>query len=301
MTPAGRCRELVLRLALVALTPLGWLLAAAPARLGLWLGRRLGDLAWWVLPGRRRVALDNLQRAFPDRPPAERRRIARASFRHLGMNGVEACLFAFRAPAVLLSRVEVSGWEHAEAAAAQGHGVLMLTAHFGNWELLAASHVLRSLPLSVVVRPMDVPALETLVDRFRRRAGVEIIDKRDGFRAALTALRRGRMVGVLLDQNTARSESVFAPFFGTPTSTSRGLALLALRSEAPVLPTFIRRVAEGRHLVEVGAAVPVPADRDVVALTGAYNASIESAIRGAPEQWLWAHRRWRTRPEGSRP
>ena len=293
MTRAGRCRELTLWLPLVALTPLGWLLAA-------WLGQRLADLAWWVLPGRRRVALDNLRRAFPDRSPVERRRIARASFRLLGMNGVEACVFAFRAPAVLLSRVEVSGWERAESAAARGHGVLMLTAHFGNWELLAATHVLRSLPLSVVVRPMDVPTLGVLVDPFRRRAGVEIIDKRDGFRAALSALRRGRMVGVLLDQNAARSESVFAPFFGTPASSSRGLALLAMRSEAPVLPTFIRRVDEGRHLVQVGVAVPVPADRDVAALTGAYNAAIEFAIRGAPELWLWAHRRWRTRPEGSR-
>jgi KDO2-lipid IV(A) lauroyltransferase len=295
---AGRFPERAPRLALMALSPVGRLLAAVPARLGLWLGRRLGDLAWLLLPRRRRVALDNLHLAFPDRAPAERRRIAHASFRHLGMMGVEACVFAFRPPVVLLSRVEISGWERAEEAAAGGHGVLMLTAHLGNWELLAASHRLRSLPLSVVVRSMDTPALEAIVNAFRRRAGVELIDKRDGFRAALAALRRGRMVGVLLDQNAARAEGVFAPFFGVPASTSRGMALLALRSEAPVLPAFIRRLPGGRHLVEVGSVLPVPPGRDVAALTRTYTAAIESAIRVSPEQWLWVHRRWRTRPEG---
>jgi KDO2-lipid IV(A) lauroyltransferase len=116
----------------------------------------------------------------------------------------------------------------------------------------------------------------------------------------LQALRQGRMVGILLDQNAARSEGVFVPFFGVPASTSKGLALIALRTRAPVVPVFIRRLGAGRHRVEVGAALPPPADDDVVAYTAAFNRAIEAAIRQAPEQWFWMHNRWRTRPRRKR-
>ena len=111
----------------------------------------------------------------------------------------------------------------------------------------------------------------------------------------LDALRRGRMVGILLDQNATRAEGIFAPFFGTPASTSRGLAVIALRTEAPVVPVFIRRLERGRHLIEVGPVVPPP-ERDVVAFTTSFNEAIEKAIRRAPEQWFWLHKRWKTRP-----
>jgi len=103
------------------------------------------------------------------------------------------------------------------------------------------------------------------------------------------------MVGILLDQNATRAEGIFAPFFGTPASTSRGLAVIALRTEAPVVPVFIRRLERGRHLIEVGPVVPPP-ERDVVAFTTSFNEAIEKAIRRAPEQWFWLHKRWKTRP-----
>ena len=282
---------------LAALWPLGALLAYLPAPLGLWVGRRLGDLVWAALPGRRAVVLDNLARAFADeRSRDDLATVGRRCFQHLGMNLVESCTFLFRSPAVLLRRVEVRGAEHVEAAAALGRGMLLLTAHFGNWELLAASHALERWPLSVMIRPLDSALLDPLIERFRLRSGVELIAKRHGLRDALEALRRGRMVGILLDQNASRREGVFVPFFGIPASTSRGMAVIALRSGAPVLPVFIRRVSGGRHVVEVEPAVPVPDGGDVVAYTAAFNRAIEAAIRRAPEQWFWLHRRWKTQP-----
>jgi Kdo2-lipid IVA lauroyltransferase/acyltransferase len=282
------------------LLPVAWLAAHLPLRAGLWVGRRIGDLLWLALPRRRAVALGNLARAFAgERSDAEMRRLGRQSFEHVGMNIIEGCVYFFRPPSVLLSRVDFAGAEHAEAAvvAAEGRGILVLAAHYGNWELLAASHALSVFPLSVVVRPLDHPLMDRLVDRFRRRSGVELIGKRRALGEILDALRRGRMVGILLDQNASRTEGVFAPFFGAPASTSKGLALIALRTGAPVLPIFIRRMQGGRHLVQADPVVEAPADGDPVAYTAAFNRSIETAIRRAPEQWFWMHNRWKTRPE----
>jgi KDO2-lipid IV(A) lauroyltransferase len=261
------------------------------------MGRRLGDLGWWGLGGRRRVAIATLARALgAERPIADLRRLGRRSFQHLGMNLAEACVFYFRPAPVLLSRVDVVGIEHLRAAGAEGRGVLVLTAHLGNWELLAAAHAVTGVAFSAVVRPLDDPVLDRLVEHFRQRSGVALIAKRGGLREIVDALRRGRAVGILLDQNAARGQGVFAPFFGTPASTSRALALLSLRTRAPVVPAFTRRVPGGRHRVEIEPALPVPADSDVVGYTAAFNQAIESAIRRAPEQWFWMHERWRTRP-----
>jgi KDO2-lipid IV(A) lauroyltransferase len=136
-----------------------------------------------------------------------------------------------------------------------------------------------------------------VVERFRRRSGVELITRRRGLREILDALRQGRLVGILLDQNVSRGQGAFVPFFGVPASTSRSLAVIALRTGAPVLPVFIRRQPDGRHRVEIEPALAAPPDGDVVAFTASFNGAIEAAIRKAPEQWFWLHRRWKTRPE----
>jgi KDO2-lipid IV(A) lauroyltransferase len=285
------------RLALAAVTPLALALAYLPLCVGLWVGARLGDLAWLLLPGRRAVALDNLARALgAEKSARERARIGRESFRNLGMNLVEACVFYFRPPHKLLSRVEVRGADNLVAAAARGRGLLGLTAHLGNWELLAASTTLTPIRLSAVYRPLDDPLLDRILERFRGRVGVELIGKRNAIADIRDALRRGHMVGVLLDQNASRREGVFVPFFGVPASTSKGLALIALRTGAPVVPSFIYRTADGRHVAEFAPALPAPPDNDLEAYTRAFNEAIESAVRRNPGQWFWLHRRWKTRP-----
>jgi KDO2-lipid IV(A) lauroyltransferase len=298
----SRAGLLAASLGLWLLVPFGWLLAHLPSAVGLAAGRRLGDLLWWALPRRRAVALDNLQRVFGgERPPAEIRRLGRRSFQHVGMNLIEACRYLLRPTHVMLSRVRVEGLQHFQAAAAHGRGVFILTAHFGNWELLAAAHGLTGVPLSIVTRPLDHPLLEDLAARFRRRSGAELIVKRQAVREVLSALRRQRMVGILLDQNATRAEGVFVPFFGFPASTSKGLALLALRTGAPVVPIFLRREPDGRHCMDVSAALPPPADGEITTYTSMFNRAIEAAIRRAPEQWLWMHDRWRTRPRETVP
>jgi KDO2-lipid IV(A) lauroyltransferase len=298
MTPAVFTASSVpAALALAVMLPIGWALAHLPVGIALWVGRRLGDLGWWMLPRRRALAVANLQRALgSERPAAAVERLARQSFHHVGMNVAEVCVLLFRPRAVMLARMDLVGHDHLEQAAARGKGILLLSAHLGNWELLALSHALTAFPLSIVVRPLDEPLLQRLAERFRRRSGVELIGKRRALHEIVEALRRGRMVGVLLDQNSARSEGVFVPFFRVPASTSKGLALLSLRTGAPVVPVFIRRVDGGRHRVEVDVPLPLPADRDVLAYTAAFANVIEAAIRRTPEQWFWMHDRWRTRP-----
>lgn len=216
------------------------------------------------------------------------------------MTLVELGLLLVAAPARLLSRVEVEGREHLAAAAGERGGVLLLTAHFGNWELLGLAHSLVGWPLSIVVRPLDFAPLDRLARRLRARTGAELIGKQRALRPVLEALRSGRMVGVLLDQNASRDEGVFVPFFGQPASTSRSLALLSLRTRRPIVPVFIHREPDGRHRVVIEPALPAPAANGgpaaVVELTAECARRIEGTIRRWPEQWFWLHRRWRTRP-----
>jgi Kdo2-lipid IVA lauroyltransferase/acyltransferase len=201
-----------------------------------------------------------------------------------------------------LQRIRVEGVEHLETVMAAHGRALLLTAHLGNWELLALAHRLTTFDLSIVVRSLDAPWLDALAERLRRRTGVELIDKRGALRPVLEALRRGRMIGILMDQNAARREGVFVDFFGRPASTSRSIALLALRTRTPVVPVFARRDADGGHTVRVHPALPLPAtngsEEAIVELTARCTTAIERAIREAPEQWLWSHDRWRTRPPG---
>jgi Kdo2-lipid IVA lauroyltransferase/acyltransferase len=268
------------------------------------LGRRLGDLAFLVVAGRRHAALANLELALPEIPAVQRRRICRASFQHLGLMFVELCTALTRPLERTLEGITVEGLHHLRSAV-EGHGgALVLTAHLGNWEVLSVAHRLTGLPLSVVVRPLDAPWLDAVADRLRRKTGIELIDKRGALRPVLAALQRGRMVGILMDQNAARREGIFVSFFGRLASTSRSIAVLALRTGAPVVPIFIYRQDLGRHRVVIHPALPVDAKADhgdaVAELTQRCTSSIEAAIGAAPEQWLWLHNRWRTRPPSER-
>ena len=264
-----------------------------------WLGRRFGDLAFYGLPGRRRITVANIRQAFPELGAAECRRLARRSWQHLGLTFVELCALLAQPLDDFLARVSVEGSEHVHAAMAEHGRALMLTAHVGNWELLAAARRLSPYGLSVIVRPLDAPGLDALANRLRRKADVQLIDKRRALRPVLSALAGGGMVAILLDQNASRREGVFVPFFGRLASTSRAVAVLALRTGAPVVPIFARREAGGRHRVIIHPPLPIPANDGedaVVELTARCTAAIERTIREAPEQWLWLHARWRTRP-----
>jgi KDO2-lipid IV(A) lauroyltransferase len=274
-------------------------MAALPVGASAWLGRRLGDAAWVLLGRRRRLALANLAQALPELRRADRRRVARASFEHLGMMLTEGCVVLRTPLERVITQITVEGMEHLRAVMDRHGRAIVLTAHLGNWELLSLAPALTGYPLTVVARALDSAALGAWADRLRRTAGVEVIDKRQALRPVLAALRRGRLVGVLLDQNAARHEGVFVPFFGRPASTSRSVALLALRTSTPVVPAFARRISPGQHRVTIHPALPMPpgkGDDAVLTLTARCAEAIEAAVRATPEQWLWIHDRWRTRP-----
>ena len=213
-------------------------------------------------------------------------------------------LFVLRGPlAGVTGQITFEGLDHVRDVFDRHGRALVLTAHLGNWELLTLAPVLTGYPLTVVARALDSPILNVWANRIRRTGGVDVIDKREALRPVLAALRRGRLVGVLLDRNTSRREGVFVPFFGRLASTSRALAVLALRTRTPIVPAFTRRMAPGRHVITVHPALPLPSENDdtaVLALTARCTEVIENAVRATPEQWLWAHDRWRTRPAGER-
>lgn len=271
-----------------------------PAPAAAWIGRRLGDILWIALPRRRRVALDNLRHAFPAMSERERRRIARRSCQHLGLVFVELCAVLARPLDAALARLTLEGTEHLERAVAAHGRAVLVTAHLGNWEMLSVAARLTPWPLAVVVRPLDASWLNRLAERLRSKAGVELIDKRQALRPVLRALSEGRLVGILLDQNASRREGVFVPFFGRPASTSRSVAVLALRTRTPVVPIFARREPDGRHRIAIHPPLDPPprgsGETAVAELTARCTAAIEAAIRESPDQWLWIHGRWRTRP-----
>ena len=283
---------------LVALV--GGLVGRLPVRVAQGLGAGLGRVAYWVLPGRRRVALDNLILVYGDTlSPAARATLARRCVEHLGTPAVECCRLFFGPAERLLGRVRGQGMEHIGQALARGRGIFFLTGHFGNWELLAATHGLAGFGLSVVVRPLDNPYLDNLIARARERSGLRAISKRDAVQGVREALARGECIGILLDQDAGRA-GVFVPFLGRPASTSRALAVLAIKTRAPVLPAFIHRLPDGGHELvldpEIPLAITGDLDHDIHVNTARFTEAIERHVRAHPEQWFWVHRRWKSRP-----
>lgn len=254
----------------------------------------------------RRVGLRNLELAFPDMKPAERRRILRGLFDNLGRQLAEFCLFPRYTRANVGQVVIYDGFENYERAVARGKGVIYLTAHFGGWELSSFVHSLNGYPMRILVRSLDNPYLDGLVDRYRTLYGNTAIRKQEFARGVLEAMRAGEAVGILMDQNMAPQQGVFVDFFGIPACTASIVARVALRTDAAVVPTFaiwdpeIRRYKlhadPALELVRTGDD-----EADILANTAAFTKVIESYARRYPEQWLWVHRRWKTRPEGQPP
>lgn len=277
--------------------------AAAPA---------LGDLAGRFLGRRRAIALEQLALAFPGLSPAEHEAIWRASLRHHARSLLELAQLAGgeRARRHLVAKVEIVGRSHADRARAlapDGRGVVVVTAHVGNWELCLAAMAAEGHPMTVVHHGLGHPGLSAWLGGVRTRCGdVELVELgRARAGETLAGVRAGRHLVAMMDQNARRNEGAFAPFFGAPACTRRGPIVMALRLGVPLLPAFSHRCGEGpRHRVEFGAPIELPPKVAADGLDAAVehalvrvNCVIESAIRAHPEQWIWSHRRFRTRPE----
>lgn len=270
-----------------------WSLAHAPRGLATFYAR-LMDLA---VPRLRRVAMRNLAMAYPDKTPAERKTITDEVFRSIGR-----LLYVF-AHFPQMNRENISQWirydglEHFVEAKKAGKGVLFAAAHAGSWELSAYSHALMTEIMHVVIRPLDNPRIDRLVEDYRQLSGNHLIEKWDGARAILRALQANEAVGILIDQNTAQREGVFVNFFGTPACTNPTFAKIAYRTGAAVIPAFALWLEkEQRHVLRFLA--PVPMSGDPLEDTQRLQSMLEGVVREYPGQWLWIHRRWKTRPPG---
>ncbi len=266
-------------------------------------GIGLGQLVYIFHGKLRRVGLRNLKMAFPDKSEAECKRILRGEFSSLGRQLAEVCQF----PKYTIQNVEdvvvYDGFENYEAARARGKGVLFLTAHFGGWEVSAFAHSLHGHWMHIVMRSMDNAYLDRLIRSYRTMHGNKTVDKDDFVRGLLAAMKCGEMVGILMDTNMTPPQGVFVDFFGIPACTASGLARIALRTDAAVVPGFtIWDESLGKYRLRFDPAVELirtgNLDADIVTNTQKFTAIIEDYVRKYPEQWLWVHRRWKTRPEG---
>src|SRR5262245_31253566 len=258
-------------------------------------GSVLGRLFYALDRAHRRLALGNLEAAFPGRPPAERAAIAREMFSHFGRLLMVLLKFSTMTPQQMLARVEFEGEERVSAAHALNRGALLFTGHFGFWEINALVHALRLQPMAVMARPLDNPLLNDLLERVRGRTGNSVIYRKGALRRVLRALAANQAVALLIDQHI-HSDAVLVDFFNRPAATTTALAALALRTGAPVIPVFALPLAGGRFRMVYEHAVGPPAGDDPDAIrqfTQRCTDVLEMYVRRYPGLWLWMHRRWR--------
>jgi len=254
----------------------------------------------------RQVGMRNLAMVFPEQSMAERRRILRGVFTSLGRQLAELCQFPKYTPENVEDVVVYDGLENYTRAYAQGRGVLFLTAHFGGWELSAFVHSLHGHWLHIVMRPMDNQYLDRMLRHYRTMHGNKTVGKDDFVRGLLAAMKCGETVGILMDTNMTPPQGIFVDFFGIPACTASGLARIALRTDAAVVPGFTiwdatlqkyrLRFDPALSLIRTGHL-----EADIAANTQLFTKVIEDYVRQYPDQWLWVHRRWKTRPEGQPP
>jgi KDO2-lipid IV(A) lauroyltransferase len=278
--------------------------AVLPLRASIFIGEIFGGVAGYLGGRLRRTGRRNLELAFPDLSPSERNRLRRGCFENLGrLLGVFSHFKLSDQPA-LKNIIACEGLGHLDAASAHGRGVILFTGHVGAWELTSFGLSLFGRPLSFLVRRIDNPKIETLVDRRRTRLGNRTIDKRSAAREILRVLQGGGTLGILVDLNTQEREGIFVDFFGVKASTTFLVAKLALRTNSEVLPVFAPWNREQRRfLLKVDAPLNIvrsgDEEDDVRLLTQALTSVVEKYVRLYPDQWLWIHRRWKTRPPGA--
>jgi Kdo2-lipid IVA lauroyltransferase/acyltransferase len=259
-------------------------------------GAALGQLAY-VLGIRRRIALDNLRRAFPELSEREHRAIARRAYRQLGTSLAEIAATRRLGDSELDRLVRWEGWDRYERALAQGNGVVVAVAHFGNFELLARAAARRGVPITAITRRLRGRANQRLLAA-RREGGLRELPDKGSTHDALALLRRGEALAVVVDQNMRPKRGIFVDFFGELACTTPAAAVLSLRTGAPLLAVFPLRAPDGTHLVRVEGpfTTNLRGSAAVHALTQEVTLAVERAVRQRPDHWLWLHRRWKTRP-----
>lgn len=280
-----------------------FLLGILPRRLARKIGSFIGWVAFHGLGRLRGVGLRNLALAFPQKTGAEREAILRTVYRNMGRLMAEFCQMSRYTPERASRFIRYEGLDNYLGARQRGNGVLVLTGHLGAWELSSFYHSLMGYPMGMVIRRLDNPLVDSFVNRIRCLHGNRVVHKDDFARGLIASMRAGETVGILMDTNMTPPQGVFVPFFGVEACTASGMARIAQKTGAAVLPGFllweqreqkyVLRFGEELHLVHT--ADP---EADALANTALFTAVIERYIRDYPEQWLWMHRRWKSRPAG---
>jgi Kdo2-lipid IVA lauroyltransferase/acyltransferase len=281
-------------------------LGVLPRSAARFVGAAFAAIAYRLRTPLRRAAQTNLQIAFPEWSDKKRDEVIRRMVRQVGWMAAEFSQLPKYSRKNIEDIVVIDGFENFDAAKRAGKGVLFLTGHMSAWELSSFAHALYGYPLHFLVRPVSNRRIDALVNRYRCLSGNKPIDKNKSARAILKVLGEAGTVGILMDHNTSLDEGVFVNFFGIPASTSSGLARLALRTDAAVVPGFLlwdasRRKYRLRFEPAVELSRTEDEETDVRENTQRFTRVIEEFVRAHPDQWLWAHKRWKTRPPGDPP
>ncbi len=289
---------------------LAWLfihvLRSLPRRMARACGAAIAAIGY-VSHGRlRRVGRRNLELAFPEMPASQRAAVLRQEYRHLGWLLAEFCQMSTYTRETASRFIRYQGLEHYLAARDRGRGVLVLTGHLGAWELSSFYHSLAGHPMGMVIRRLDNPLVDALVNSIRCQHGNRVLHKDDFARGLIGAMRAGETVGILMDTNMTPPQGLFVPFFGVEACTASGLARVALKTGAAVLPGFlVWEAAERQYVLHFGPELELAdsgdSEADAATNTALFTGVIEETIREYPSQWLWMHRRWKTRPPGEPP
>jgi Kdo2-lipid IVA lauroyltransferase/acyltransferase len=274
-----------------------------PRELSRAVGAGIGAVAFRALGRLRRVGEQNLKLAFPEMTEAKREGVLRLVYRNLGFLLAEFCLMPDYTAQEASRFIRYEGLENYLAAREKGKGVLVLTGHLGAWELSSFYHSLMGMPMGMVIRRLDNPLVDEFVNRIRCLHGNRVIHKDDFARGLIASMRAGETVGILMDTNMTPPQGVFVPFFGAQACTASGMARIALKTGAAVVPGFLLwEESEQKYVLRFGEELEVvhtrDSETDAVTNTATFTAAIEETIRQYPEQWLWMHRRWKTRPPG---
>jgi KDO2-lipid IV(A) lauroyltransferase len=282
------------------------LLSLPPRGVARSIGVFIARLALLLTPRLAGVGDLNLRLAFPEKSAAERQQLLRKLYRNLGWLLAEFCQMPRYTPETTRRFIRYEGLEHYLAARDEGKGVLILTGHLGAWELSSFYHSLMGYPMSIVIRRLDNPLVDRLVNHIRCLHGNQVLHKDDFARGLLASMRRGETVGILMDTNMTPPQGSFVDFFGQSACTGTGLARIAQKTGARVLPGFLLwEEATEQYVLRFGSPLSVATSGDVeadaVANTALFTRVIEDYVRQYPDQWLWVHRRWKTRPQGEAP
>ena len=264
------------------------------------IGNTIGQLWFWIDKRHRNVTLSNLGKAFGNEQNySKNKRLAIQIFQSIAKIPFEVARSMRLNEKNYLKSFQISGLHNLQSAFEKGKGVILLTAHLGNWELLPSVIQLAGYPLSIIYRPLSFKPMDRYLYEYRERFGVKLIPKKKSMRQILKSIDRKEAVGIVLDQDAGLTAGVFTDFFGTRTCTNKGLSLVALKTGAPVLPGFITRVNHKFH-VEIGNEIPLiktgNKEFDITANTQQYNQILESVVRKKSNQWFWVHNRWKTKP-----